>query len=151
MSPIWMDNATKQWGLGDSVQLLQPEKNRKQVVEIWSKLMPLKVTAAALAVLVHNISHFHCHLLKSQFTFILVDLSALILYLFVNGLRGNLITWFFKCFFWFLNTREIVCGAVRSLHLETVHHEGWRVVNCPLAVMQSEFAGFRLKWTVLCG
>lgn len=39
--------------------------------------MPLKVTAAALSVLVHTISNSLCHFLKSQVTFTPVDPAAL--------------------------------------------------------------------------
>lgn len=39
-------------------------------------LMPLEVTAAALAVLVHSISNSLCHFLKSQVTFTPADLCA---------------------------------------------------------------------------
>lgn len=83
--PLTMDdthlggNATKQWGSGYSVQLLQSQKNLKPVVVLLKQsMMPLKVTAAALSVLVHGISNSLCHFLKSQVTFTSVDPSALI-------------------------------------------------------------------------
>lgn len=73
-------NRTKQCGSGHSVQLLQSQKNPKPVVELLKQsMMPLKVTAAALSVLVHGISDSLCHFLKSQVTVTSVDPSALIL------------------------------------------------------------------------
>lgn len=60
-------------------------------------MMPLKVTAAALSVLVHSISNSLCHFLKSQVTFTPDDLRAPTspppVPLLRALIRGDLITW----------------------------------------------------------